>query len=98
MLGAILALLTDILCSVETLKSVLNIVSVSVVLASILSRFVRSVAEKRSKLGVLRRQAINVGYKTVKFLNVMNQQWQFGLQDIQLLSSLGVVRPYHTLL
>lgn len=74
MLGAILALLTDILCSVETLKSVLNIVSVSVVLASILSRFVRSVAEKRSKLGVLRRQAINVGYKTVKILNVMDQQ------------------------
>lgn len=74
MLGAILALLIDILCSVETLKSVLNIVSVSVVLASILSRFVRSVAEKRSKLGVLRCQAINVGSKTVKFLNVMDQQ------------------------
>ena len=74
MLGAILALLIDILCSVETLKSVLNIVSVSVVLASILSRFVRSVAEKRSKLGVLICQAINVGSKTVKFLNVMDQQ------------------------
>lgn len=62
-----------ILCSVQTLKSVFNVVSVSVVLATILCRFVRSVAQKRSKLGVLRRQAINVGDKEVKFLNAMNQ-------------------------
>lgn len=71
MLGTILALLIDILCSVQTLKSVFNVVSVSVV--TILSRFVRSVAEKRSKLGVLRRQAISVGDKEVKFVNAMDQ-------------------------